>query len=217
MSPKEISKAISHLKSDKNLTRIITALPRVDFKTSGTLDRNITHMDTFEALVRSIIYQQLSGKAAGTILKRFHGLFRGNTPTPEKVLKLKDTQFKEVGVSGQKMSYLRDLSHKFLDGTIDPRHFHEMTDEAIREHLVAVKGIGRWTADMFLMFTLHRPNILPTGDLAIQKGFQKVFKLRSLPDAQKMEKLASVWQPYRTIACLYLWRMQDTGTDSDDW
>lgn len=212
MSSKEIQTAIAHLKRDKNLKEVIERLPLPDFKAT---DRNTAQSDVFQALVRSIVYQQLSGKAAGTILRRFHGLFKNGKPSPEKVIKLSSVKFKEVGISGQKTGYLQDLSSKFLDGTIDPTLFDEMTDEAIREHLIRVKGIGRWTAEMFLMFTLHRPDVLPTGDLGIQKGFQKVFKLRTLPDAKKMEKIALAWRPYRTIACHYLWRAVDTN--ESDW
>ena len=206
MTPRAISQAIAHLKLDPAFAPYVAKLPRPRFTTPG---------EPFEALVRSIIFQQLSGKAAGTILKRFHTLFKDNKPTPKAVLKVTDVKFKNCGISGQKMGYLRDLASKFLDKTIDPTHFHEMTDDAIRAHLITVKGIGRWTADMFLMFTLHRPDILPTGDLAIQKAIQRVYKLKSKPDVKKMEKIALKWQPYRTIASWYLWRTADTG--EGDW
>jgi DNA-3-methyladenine glycosylase II len=180
------------------------------------LDRFRRPSDPFQSLVKSIIYQQLSGKAAGTILKRFLALFPNSTfPTPEQVLKLPDAKFRSVGISGQKMGYLRDLAKRFLDGTIVPKKFPKMTDEEIREHLIVVKGIGRWTADMFLIFTLYRPDVLPTGDLGIQKGFQKVFNLRARPDEKKMLKLAKDWIPYRTVASWYLWRIVDG--DESDW
>jgi DNA-3-methyladenine glycosylase II len=168
--------------------------------------------DTFESLCKSIIYQQLSGKAAGTIHRRFLELYKGvSHPSPKQVAKTSIEKFRSVGVSQQKASYLIDLAKKFLDGTVDPKHFREMTDEAIRTHLVAVKGIGRWTADMFLMFTLHRPDVLPTGDLGIQKAMKDLFKLRTLPSAEKMEKLAEPWRPYRTVACRYLWDSLDNA------
>lgn len=118
-------------------------------------------------------------------------------------------KLRKAGLSGQKATYIKDLSKKFLDGTINPKLFREMTDEAIREHVIAVKGIGRWTADMFLMFTLHRPDVLPTGDLGIQKGMQKLFGMKSLPAPSTMERLAEPWRPYRTIACHYIWRLAD--------
>lgn len=170
--------------------------------------------EPFTALVRSIVYQQLSGKAAGTILGRLLAYFPGGTPTPALMLKLSEARMRKAGLSGQKIVYLRDLAKRFIDGTIEPKKFPKMSDEEIREHLLIVKGIGRWTADMFLMFTLHRPDVLPTGDLAIQKGFQKVFGLKSRPDVKKMEKLAKDWIPHRTVASLYLWRCVDEGTDN---
>lgn len=170
--------------------------------------------EPFTALVRSIVYQQLSGKAAGTILARLLAYFPGEKPTPALMLKLTEAKLRKAGLSGQKISYLKDLSKRFLDGTIEPKKFPKMSDQEIREHLIAVKGIGVWTADMFLMFTLHRPDVLPTGDLAIQKGFQKVFGLKTRPNAKKMEKLAQEWVPHRTVASFYLWRSVDNGTDN---
>ena len=132
--------------------------------------------NAFVSLARSIIYQQISGKAAASIEKKFLALFKGKKfPKPEDVLKLSDTQFQGSGISPQKRTYLRDLANKFLDKTISPKKFPKMSDEEIREHLIAVKGIGRWTADMFLIFALTRQTVLPVGDLAIRKGFQKAF------------------------------------------
>jgi DNA-3-methyladenine glycosylase II len=164
----------------------------------------------FQSLAEAIIYQQLSGKAAGTILKRFVALFAGKKfPTPDDVLKIKTKKLRGAGLSGQKASYLKDLASKFKDGTINPKLFSKMSDEEITAHVVAVKGIGTWTAHMFLMFTLHRPDVLPTGDLGIQKGFQKLFKLRARPTPERMEKLARAWAGHRTLACMYLWRLVD--------
>ncbi len=171
--------------------------------------------DPFASLVQSIIYQQVSGKAAASILKKFLALFpRVKFPTPEMVLKKSDAQLRGAGLSGQKVKYVKDLSARFLDGTIEPKKFPKMSDDEIRAHLIVVKGIGRWTADMFLMFTLFRPDVLPTGDLAIQKGFQKLFGMKKLPDVKKMEKLAKDWAPHRTVASLYLWQAVD-GENSD--
>ncbi len=215
MSPDLTKKALAHLGKDKIFSKILKQFPEPGYKPS---------QNYFEALVSSIIYQQITGKAAATIEERFLKLFsaRGgsvfggkfNNFSPQKLLRLTDKQFKSAGISPQKMKYLKDLSEKFLDGTINPKNFHKMTDEEIREHLIAVKGIGRWTADMFLMFTLCRPNVLPTGDLGIQKGFQKVFNLKQLPDTKKMEKLADAWSPYRTFASWYLWRVADLSKKS---
>jgi len=206
MKKEVVDAAHKHLKKDPRMKRVLAML---------ALEKRERPTDPFEALVRSIIYQQLSGKAAGTILGRFLEYFPKRKPTPKAILKLKDAQFRAVGISGQKMEYLRDLAKRFTDGTVVPKKFPKMTDEEIREHLIAVKGIGRWTADMFLMFTLHRPDVLPTGDLGIQKGFQRLFGLKKLPGAKKMETLAKPWAPHRTVASLYLWRIVDA--EESDW
>ena len=164
----------------------------------------------FQSLAEAIIFQQLSGKAAGTILKRFVALFPNKKfPTPEDVLKIKTEKLRAAGLSGQKASYLKDLSAKFKDGTINQKLFSKMSDGEIIAHVVAVKGIGEWTAQMFLMFTLTRPDVLPTGDLGIQKGFQKLFKLKAKPSPKQMERLAKQWAGHRTLACMYLWRFVD--------
>ena len=124
-------------------------------------------------------------------------------------MKIKTEKLRSAGLSGQKSAYLKDLAEKFKDGTIDPKLFPKMSDAEIIEHVMAVKGIGEWTAQMFLMFTLARPDVLPTGDLGIQKGFQKLFALRNRPSPKQMEKLASGWAGHRTVACFYLWRTLD--------
>jgi DNA-3-methyladenine glycosylase II len=204
MSPQEVSKAIRFLKKDKDLELVIKSVPKFEAKTV-----TINEVEVFDSLVRSIIFQQLSGKVASAILTRFKGLFTEKKPTPRKVLNLKDEKFKSAGVSPQKAGYLRDLASKCLDGTVDATNFHNMTDEEIREHLVAVKGIGVWTADMFLMFTLQRPDVLPVGDLGIQKGVQKILKLKNLPTPKELEKIGERWKPYRTVASYYLWGCLD--------
>jgi DNA-3-methyladenine glycosylase II len=164
----------------------------------------------FQSLAEAIIYQQLSGKAADTILKRFVALFPdAKFPTPADVLKIKTEKLRAAGLSGQKAGYLKDLAAKFEDGTINPKLFRRMDDAGVISHVVAVKGIGEWTAQMFLMFTLRRPDVLPTGDLGIQKGFQRLFKLKALPSPAQMERLALPWAGHRTLACMYLWRLLD--------
>jgi len=202
-------KSIKHLSRDKHLGAFI--------KRHGPITHRRPHAGgAFQSLAEAIVYQQLSGKAAGTILKRFVALFNPSTslrarnfPTPENVLEIKTEKLRSAGLSGQKAAYLKDLAAKFTDGTINPELFPKMSDAEIIEHVVRVKGIGEWTAQMFLMFTLNRPDVLPTGDLGIQKGFQKLFALRSRPSPKQMEKLASGWQGHRTVACMYLWRLQD--------
>ncbi len=196
--------SIRHLSKDKHLGAFI--------KAHGPLKHRRPHTGgAFQALAESIIYQQLSGKAAGTILQRFIALYPGKKfPAPTEVLKTRVPKLRSAGLSGQKAAYLKDLAAKFADGTIDPKRFPRMSDEEIIEHVTAVKGIGEWTAQMFLMFTLHRPDILPTGDLGVQKRFQKLFKLRAKPSPERMEKLAESWSGHRTIASMYLWRLLDS-------
>ena len=195
--------SIQFLKRDKYLGAFI--------KRHGPITHRRPHAGgAFQSLAEAIVYQQLSGKAAGTILKRFVALFPDKKfPAPEDMLKVKTEKLRSAGLSGQKSAYLKDLAAKFTDGTINPELFSKMSDAEIIEHVVAVKGIGEWTAQMFLMFTLNRPDVLPTGDLGIQKGFQKLFCLRAKPSPKQMEKLASGWQGHRTLACMYLWRLQD--------
>lgn len=201
MNSTALTNALKYLRKDVHLGDVVKKNPKPDFKPAR---------DVYAALVRSIVYQQLSGKAAGTILKRFLALFPDTGyPKPEIVLKMSVAKMRGAGLSGQKTAYIKDLSAKFLDGTIEPKKFKVMTDEEIRQHLIAVKGIGRWSADMFLMSGLNRLDVLPTGDLGIRKGFQKLFKMKTLPDAKKMERLAEPWRPYRTIASWYLWRLAD--------
>ena len=196
MTPALATKARAHLRKDKRMAAIMSG------KLEWTYGR-----DPFEALCRAIVGQQLSVKAAATIYARFRSLYKNLTP--HAVLKTQVAKLRSVGLSNQKAAYVHDLAKRFMDGTVDPKKFKQMTDEEIRTHLIAVKGVGRWTADMFLMFTLHRPDILPTGDLGIQKAMQKVFKLKKLPTEEQMEKLATPWAPYRTIACRYLWECLD--------
>src|SRR3989344_1446640 len=195
--------SIQFLKRDKYLGAFI--------KRHGPIKHRRSHKgDAFQSLAEAIIYQQLSGKAAGTILKRFVALYSPKKfPTPDDVLKTKTEKMRSAGLSGQKASYLKDLALKFKDGTINPKLFSKMSDAEIIEHVVAVKGIGEWTAQMFLMFTLARPDVLPTGDIGVQKGFQKLFGLKKKPSPKQMQKLAEGWTGHRTVACMYLWRLLD--------
>jgi DNA-3-methyladenine glycosylase II len=203
MAKPHFEESLKFLKQDVHLGSFV-------IKHGPIVHRRPHASQAFQSLAEAIIFQQLSGKAAGTILKRFVALWPAKKfPTPDDVLKVKTDRLRSVGLSGQKASYLKDLASKFKDGTINPKLFNKMSDEEIVAHVVAVKGIGAWTAHMFLMFTLHRPDVLPTGDLAIQKAFQKVFGLRAKPDAKKMERLARCWAGHRTLACMYLWRLMD--------
>jgi len=166
-------------------------------------------ISAFDALLRSIIYQQLSGRAARTIHKRFRALFRGGKPTPKAVLAVSEKSLRVAGLSRAKVLYVKDLAAKFASRSIPHRSFRKMPNEKIMEHLTAVKGIGEWTAHMFLMFTLHRPDILPVGDLAIRKGFQKIYNLARIPERADMERIAKPWRNHASVACWYIWRVMD--------
>jgi DNA-3-methyladenine glycosylase II len=165
----------------------------------------------FCSLAEAIVYQQLNGKAALTIFKRFAGLV-GEPITPEGILRLSDEQLRGVGLSKQKSAYLKDLAAKTAAGLLDFSRLHELPDDEVIKHLTQVKGIGVWTAHMFLMFSLRRPNVLPTGDYGVQMALKKHYKKRKLPRPKDMEKIARAWEPYRSVACWYMWRSLDIKT-----
>jgi len=196
-------KAINHLKkSDPTLAAIIERVGpcRMEFGEP-----------TFHSLAESILYQQLNGKAAVTIFNRFTDLV-GDPVTPHGILKVTDAQLRAVGLSKQKTSYLRDLAEKTNAGLLEFERLAELPDDEVIGHLTQVKGVGVWTAHMFLMFTLRRPDILPTGDYGIQAAMKKHYRKRKLPKPKDMEKIAKFWSPYRSVACWYLWRSLDIKT-----
>ena len=162
----------------------------------------------FASLAEAIVYQQLNGKAAVTIFQRFTAL-AGEPLTPAGILKLTDQQLRAVGLSKQKSSYLKDLAAKAAAGTLDFSRLQELPDEEVIRHLTQVKGIGVWTAHMFLMFSLRRPDVLPTGDYGVQVAMKKHYRKRKLLKPKDMEKIARAWAPYRSVACWYLWRSLD--------
>jgi 3-methyladenine DNA glycosylase/8-oxoguanine DNA glycosylase len=162
----------------------------------------------FSALLRSIVYQQLSGKAAATILGRVNRLFAPRRfPTPGELLEISPERLREAGLSAAKTAAVRDLAARTLDGTVPSMaRIRRMDDEEIIERLTVVRGIGRWTAEMLLIFRLGRPDVLPLGDLGVRKGFGKTFRTRTLPDPSAMQRRAERWRPYRSVASWYLWR-----------
>jgi DNA-3-methyladenine glycosylase II len=190
-------KVHAHLRRDEKLARVIERVG--PFKL--TLRGEGSH---FGALLRSIVFQQLSGKAASTIHARVLALFGGREPKPAELLAASDETLRAAGLSRQKMSYLKDLARHAEAGAID--RLHELDDAEVIARVTAVKGVGVWTAQMFLMFRLGRPDVLPVLDLGIRKAVQRVYRLRKLPDAKKIEALASNWRPHCTVACWYLWR-----------
>jgi DNA-3-methyladenine glycosylase II len=162
------------------------------------------HTDPFKALVRAIVGQQLSAKAAATIFSRFEALFDA-FPTSTQVLAVPDDRLRSVGLSSQKVAYLRDLCGRIVEGELPLDLLDRMDDEAVIENLTQVKGIGRWTAEMFLIFRLQRPDVLPLGDLGIVRAVQRAYKLRKAPTPDRLTRIGEAWRPYRSVACWYLW------------
>jgi DNA-3-methyladenine glycosylase II len=196
-------KAVNHLKKCDPILRAIIARVgpcRMEFG-----------VPEFCSLAEAIVYQQLNGKAAVTIFNRFAAL-AGDPLSPEGILKLTDEQLRSVGLSKQKSSYLKDLATKTRDGVLNFARLPDMTDDEVIEHLTQVKGIGVWTAHMFLMFSLRRPNVLPTGDYGVRVAIKKHYKKRKLPKPKDMEKIAKAWEPFRSVACWYMWRSLDIKT-----
>ena len=167
--------------------------------------------DAYGALLRAIVGQQLSTKAARTIYTRVCELFGDCVPTPEQLLAADPEALRGAGLSRAKVSYLRDLAEHVLDGRLELERLDELGDDEIVAELTAVKGLGRWTAEMFLMFHLGRADVLPVGDLGIRRAVQIAYGLDELPDATELEGIAEPWRPQRTLACLYLWRSLDNA------
>lgn len=198
-------KSVSALKRDKRFAHLIKKHGAPAFKWS-----NFERGDAFQSLCRSIIYQQVSGAAAATILSRFIALFpKSKFPALGSVYKIPIEKMRSAGLSSQKASYIKDLALKFSDGTIKHTSLNEMTNDEIVKHLTQIKGIGSWTVHMFLIFTLNRSDVLPTGDLGIRKGFQMVYGLKKLPDHAKMERRAKPWRAHASSASWYFWRVAD--------
>jgi DNA-3-methyladenine glycosylase II len=165
--------------------------------------------DAYGALLRSIVGQQLSTKAARTIYERLIGLFGDRTPSPLELLDTDPEHLRGVGLSRAKVAFLRDLAEHIEDGELDLEHLAELPDDDVLAQLTQVKGLGPWTVDMFLIFHLGRPDVLPVGDLGIRRATQLAYGLAELPDPAELERLAEPWRPWRSLACLYLWRSLD--------
>ena len=192
------ARAVRHLRrSDPVLADVIRRVGPCRFVPRN----NGTH---FEALARAIVYQQLSGSAASTIHGRVTEVLGG--VTPEAVLATADAPLRAAGLSRQKIAYMRDLASRVGSGELDLRGIHELPDEDIITAVCSVKGIGRWTAHMFLMFQLGRPDVLPELDLGVRKAVQREYGMRKLPSTDRLVKLGRRWAPFRSVASWYLWR-----------
>jgi DNA-3-methyladenine glycosylase II len=209
---KAAEKAAAHLaKIDPDLGRVIKA-------TGPVLLAPDEERTPFYALLRAIAHQQLSGRAAETIMGRFHNLFPNVLhPAPEQVLAVEDTILRGVGFSRPKIKYIKDLAARALAGTV-PNHDEVLTlaDEVLIERLTEIKGIGRWTVEMLLIFKLGRMDVLPIHDLGIQKGFMITYRKRRMPKPEAILKYGERWRPYRTIASWYLWRAVDLAANKDN-
>jgi 3-methyladenine DNA glycosylase/8-oxoguanine DNA glycosylase len=173
----------------------------------------------FDHLARAIVYQQLSGSAAATIYGRFVaqcGAGDGAAPTPDEILAHEDTTLRACGLSTAKAAAIRDLARHVVDGRLPLERIETMEDEAVIASLVPVRGVGVWTAQMFLMFRLWRPDVLPVLDLGVRKGAQRIYNMRALPEAARLEKVARNWRPYSSIASWYCWRVLDLN-DAGGW
>ncbi len=201
-SPVTMKRGMKHLKrGDSVLRRIISSTGPVKLE---------FERDHFHALVVSIIFQQIAGKAADAIYKRFLALFPNSTPDPESLLRTPEEALREAGLSPQKTLYLKDLAARVADGRLNLHELTKLPDEEAIQRLDEVKGIGRWTAQMFLMFSLARIDILPVDDLGLRKAVREAYKLRSLPAAEELRKIAVPWHPYCSLATIYLWRSGGT-------
>jgi DNA-3-methyladenine glycosylase II len=190
-------------RADRRLARIIR-------KVGSFPTKRQKPQQPFQSLLQSIVYQQLAGKAAATIFGRVKALGASGFVTPEEILQLDDSKLRGAGLSRQKIAAVKDLAAKTLDGTVPTlAKLRRMSEEEIHERLVQVRGIGEWSVQMFLMFRLGRPDVLPTRDLGIQKGFQHVYGLEDTPKPQAILEHGERWRPYRSIASWYLWRAVD--------
>lgn len=183
-------------KVDPKLQQLVKELGQIDFEASG---------DPFESLVEAIISQQLSGKSARAIFGRLKALIGSEVIEAHALKRMHVSRLRKAGVSPQKIRYLKDLSSRVAKGQLDLERLKELEDAEVIRILDEVKGIGPWTAHMFLLFTLGRPDVLPVDDLGIQLAVKRVYSLRKLPSAKKIEEIASNWHPYCSVASLYLW------------
>jgi DNA-3-methyladenine glycosylase II len=194
--------AEAHLRAaDPVLARIIEVV--------GPAPLRVNRTPAFAALLESIVYQQITGKAAASIHRKLCAALGRKIPRPEDITAASDATLRGAGLSGVKVGYMRDLALRAVSG-LPLRSLSRLDDEEVVEALVAVKGIGRWTAEMFLMFRLLRPDVLPVGDYGIRKAMQQAYRLRKLPKPEVMQRIAKPWRPYRSVACWYLWRSLDS-------
>ncbi|HET7443113.1 MAG TPA: DNA-3-methyladenine glycosylase [Solirubrobacterales bacterium] len=200
--------------TDPTMAALIDRVGKIDLETR--LERRAEERpgDAYGALLRAIIGQQLSTKAARTIYLRVLDVFDGHTPSPEQLLDASEEDLRGAGLSGRKVEYLRDLAAHVLSGELELDRLDELSDERAIEEIVAVRGLGRWTAEMFLLFHLQRPDVISGGDLGIRKAIQIEYGLEEMPSPEEVERLGERWSPYRSLASLYLWESLHNAPDA---
>ncbi len=203
-----LTDADRHLRSvDHVLRRLIDERGPID----PAADRRGSRPDAYQALARAIVGQQLSTKAAASIWRRVTELFGGETPSPSQLVELGAEDLRAAGLSRAKAGFLKDLAERVEDGRLDLGRLGELPDEDVIAVLTEIKGVGRWTAEMFLIFHLGRPDVVSTGDLGIRRAAQIAYGLDDLPGPTDLERIAEPWRPHRTLGCLYLWRSLDNA------
>jgi len=202
-------RAIEHLKSDQVMARIIERI--------GPVKLIPRRLPSYQSLVHAIIHQQLSGQAAGSILKRFQVLLgNGDFPSPAIVAATELNALRTVGLSKAKAIYIKDVAQRVINGSIPSlEECHQLTDADLVRRLTAINGVGQWTVEMLLIFNLGRPDVLPIHDLGVRRGYQIAYRKRSLPEPEQLQRYGTKWFPYRTTAALYLWRTADFLKDGD--
>lgn len=191
--------------ADPTMAALIERLGPIDIATRLKRRSEERPADAYGALLRAIVGQQLSTKAARTIYGRVCDLFGGSTPSPEQLLAAKEEDLRAAGLSGRKVEYIRDLASHVLDGELELDRLTDLSDEEAIAEIVAVRGLGQWTAEMFLLFHLERPDVLSGGDLGIRKAIQVEYELPEMPTPQRVLEIGEPWRPHRSLASLYLW------------
>jgi DNA-3-methyladenine glycosylase II len=194
----DIAKAEAHLRS-------------VDPVVAGLIDKHGRYElpdrpDPYQALLRAILFQQLAGAAANAIQRRFHALYGGRGPTPDELLATSEEDLRGAGLSRQKLGYMKDLALHVAEGRLDLEHIYELSDEEVTKQITAVKGLGEWSAHMFLMFHLGRPDVLPTGDRGVRNGMKIAYGLEESPTPKQALAIGAKWEPYRSVGSWYMWR-----------
>ncbi len=200
--------------SDPTMAALIERIGPIDLETRLERRSEERPADAYGALLRAIVGQQLSTKAARTIYLRVLDLFAGATPSPEQLLAVAEEDLRGAGLSGRKVEYVRDLARHVLSGELELERFDQLGDEQVAEEIVAVRGLGQWTAEMFLLFHLRRPDVLSGGDLGIRKAVQVEYGLEAMPTPQRVLEIGEPWRPHRSLASLYLWESLANAPDA---